>query len=460
MQELTRRLFLQQCSLGLGGIAWNHLEHAELFTQRAKAKRVIYIHLAGSPSTLEMFDWKPKLVELNGKPCPDSLLQGERFAFIKGHPKMLGTPYKFAQKGQAGGWFSELVPHLAGVADDLAFVHSMWTDQFNHAPAQLLLHTGAPRFGRPSMGSWIWYGMGSANQNLPAFVVLNSTRSQPDAGRSVWGSGFLPTIYQGVELRTKGEPVLYLGDPPGMDREGRRRTLDALADLNELAHAETLDPETKTRIAQYELAFQMQMSVPEVCDLQKEPQHVLDLYGATPGKPSFANNLLLARRLVENGVRFVQLYDWGWDGHGTGPTDDIVTQLKKKCVESDQACAGLIKDLKQRGMLEDTLVIWGGEFGRTPMNEERDGSKYLGRDHHPHCFTMWIAGGGSKQGISIGATDELGYRVTEDPVHVHDLQATILHLLGFDHTKLTYKFQGRDFRLTDVSGKVVAKLLA
>jgi hypothetical protein len=461
---LTRRLFLQQGPLSLGAIALRRLLEPRAFAPRARAKRVIYIHLAGSPSTLEMFDWKPRLKQMHGQPCPDSLLAGERFAFIKGHPKLLGTPYRFEQVGAAGGWFSELVPHIARIADKATFVHSMWTEQFNHAPAQLLMHTGHFRFGRPAFGSWVWYGLGSANEELPAFVVLNSTKSQPDAGRGVWGSGFLPSVYQGVELRTKGDPVLYLADPDGMDREARRRSLDARRDLDAAAHEATGDPETETRIAQYELAFRMQMSVPEVCDLSREPQSVLDLYGVTPGKPTsaanqFANNLLLARRLVESGVRFVQLYDWGWDSHGTGPSDDIVTQLPKKCRESDRACAALILDLESRGLLDETIVVWGGEFGRTPMNEERNGSKHFGRDHNPHCFTMWMAGGGFAQGASIGQTDELGYRVTEDPIHVHDLQATILHLLGFDHTELTYRSQGRVFRLTDVGGNVVRKLL-
>ncbi len=453
--QISRRAFLAATPLACAGAALG-----ARCLPRARAKNVIYIHLAGSPSTLDLFDWKPKVNELHQKPCPDSFLQKERFAFIKGHPKMLGTPYRFTQHKATGGWFSELVPRIAGIADRVTFVHSMWTDQFNHAPAQLLLQTGAPRFGRPSMGAWIWHGLATQNPDLPGFVVLNSTRSQPDAGRALWGSGFLPTVYQGVEFRAKGDPVLYLQDPPGVDRQARRRMLDALGDLNELAWREHHDAETRTRIAQYELAYRMQKSVPEICDITHEPEAVRERYGVEPGKDSLANNLLLARRLVENGVRFVQLYDWGWDHHGTGTGDDIVNALPAKCRIADRATAALIEDLDARGLLAETLVVWGGEFGRTPMNEERNGSKFLGRDHHPHCFTVMLAGAGIRRGFKLGATDELGYRVTENPVHVHDLQATILHTLGIDHEKLTWRYQGRDFRLTDVAGKVVAEVLA
>ncbi|MCC6671305.1 MAG: DUF1501 domain-containing protein [Planctomycetes bacterium] len=456
---LTRRHFLRHSALGLGGFA-----AAELLgmppARPARARSVIYIHLAGSPSTLDLFDWKPRLRDLHMQPCPEDLLRNERFAFLKGHPRILGSPFRFARHGAAGGWFSELVPHTAAVADRIAMVHSLWTDQFNHAPAQLLIHTGAPRFGRPAMGAWLHYGLGSENRDLPGFVVLTSGGHAPDAGKSVWGSGFLPTLHQGVEFRSAGEPVLYLADPPGVGRAARRRSLDLLAELNAVQRERHGDPETDTRIAQYELAFRMQTSVPEACDLQREPREVLELYGADPGQASFANHCLLARRLVERGVRFVQLYDWGWDSHGTGPRDDLLTQLPRKCRETDRACAALILDLERRGLLEETLVVWGGEFGRTPMNEERNGSVFLGRDHHPHCFTMWLAGGGVKAGVTHGETDELGYRITKDPVHVHDLQATILHLLGIDHTRLTYRFQGREFRLTDVAGTVVHGLLA
>jgi hypothetical protein len=466
-QFMTRRHFLGRCAGGLGAAALGVLLGGRASASVAadaphfapRARRVIYIHLAGSPPQQDLFDYKPRLNELNGQPCPDSLMEKERFAFIKGHPKILGSPYQFQQHGQSGAWVSELLPHFAGIVDDVAIVRSMYTDQFNHAPAQLFLHTGAPRPGRPSMGAWATYGLGSDNSDLPGFMVLVSG-SNPDAGQSVYGSGFLPTVHQGVQCRAQGDPILYVSDPPGMTRGVRRRSLDALRALNEQHLAEAGDPETLTRIEQYELAFRMQISVPEVMDIAREPEHIRAMYGAEPGAASLANNCLLARRLAEQGVRFTQIYDWGWDTHGTGPGDDIVTHLPKKCQGMDRPVAALIRDLKQRGMLEDTLVVWSGEFGRTAMNEERDGSKFLGRDHHPHAFTIWMAGGGVKQGATIGATDELGYRVTEEPVHVHDLQATILHLLGLDHERLTYRFQGRDFRLTDVHGRVVPALLA
>ncbi len=470
LRAQTRRHFLHQCRLGLGGMALASMDTplGALRTRpqggrrdRApRAKSVIYLHMAGSPPSLELFDYKPELQRLDRKPCPDSLLANERFAFIKGHPSLLGTPYRFAQHGASGAWVSELMPHLARTADRITFVKSMHTDQFNHAPAQLLLHTGSPRFGRPSMGAWSLYGLGNANQNLPGYVVLVSGGKFPSAGKSLWGTGFLPTVHQGLQLRSTGDPVLYLTDPKGMDRGARRRMLDALGDLNRMQHARVGDPETETRIAQYELAFRMQMSVPEVTDLTREPESVRALYGADPAVPSFANHCLLARRLVEHGVRFVQLFDWGWDAHGTGPSDDIIHQLPRKCHQTDRPIAALLADLDRRGLLDETLVIWGGEFGRTPMNEERNGSKFLGRDHHPHCFTMWLAGGGIRRGATIGATDELGYHITEDPVHVHDLQATVLHLLGLDHERLTYRFQGRDFRLTDVAGRVRRDWLA
>jgi hypothetical protein len=473
IQSLTRRAFLGQSSLSFGAVALGALMGDKLWANSAsqprpdgglhfapKAKNVIYLHMAGSPPQLDLFDYKPKLVELNGEPCPDSFLEKERFAFIKGHPKLLGTPHKFAQHGSNGFWVSDLLPHFSGIVDDVTMVRSMYTDQFNHAPAQLLLYTGSPRFGRPSMGSWVTYGLGSENADLPGFVVLVSGNKTPDAGKSVWGSGFLPTLYQGVQCRTSGEPVLYLSNPEGMDREGRRRSLDAIRDLNEIALARDGDPETETRIAQYELAYRMQMSVPEAMDISKESPEIQEMYGANPGETSFANNCLLARRLVEQGVRFVQLFDWGWDIHGTGSGDDLITQLPKKCELSDRPMSALVKDLKQRGLLDETLVVWSGEFGRTAMNEERDGSKFLGRDHHPHCFTIWMAGGGTKPGALIGATDELGYKVAENPIHIHDLQATILRLLGIDHEGLTYRFQGRDYRLTDVHGKVREELIA
>jgi hypothetical protein len=464
-QAITRRHFLGQCRIGIGGTALASLlfrdgaVHAAPDPETARiavphfaprAKRIIYLHMAGSPPQQDLFDYKPLLNELNGTPCPEDMLENERFAFIKGHPTILGSPYAFEQRGKSGAWVSELMPRFADIVDDVLIIRSMHTDEFNHAPAQLFLYTGSPRLGRPSMGSWLTYGLGTTNRNLPAFVVLVSGGKTPSAGKSVWGSGFLPSIYQGCQCQSSGDPVLYVSDPDGMERDTRRRSLDTLRELNELQARHFGDPETLSRIEQYELAFH----------IAREPKHVLEMYGAEPGAASFANNCLLARRLVEHDVRFVQLFDWGWDTHGTGPNDDIITQLPKKCRQVDQPIAALVLDLKQRGLLDDTLVIWSGEFGRTAMNEERNGSKFLGRDHHPHCFTLWMAGGGVKRGVVHGATDELGYRVTDGAVHVHDLQATILHLLGLDHERLTFPFQGRDFRLTDVHGHVVPELMA
>src|SRR5262245_35319217 len=480
-RAVTRRTFFTQTGVGLGafalgsllerdGIAQNRTPNAERRTPNApkapplpaRAKSVIYLHMSGAPPTLDMFDYKPKLVELNMKPCPEELLKGQRFAFIKGVPKMLGTPYKFQQHGKSGAWVSETLPHMAEIVDDIALIRSMTTDQFNHAPAELFLYTGSPRAGNPSLGSWLTYGLGTENQDLPGFVVLISGGTDPTGGKALWSSGFLPTVYQGVQCRSAGEPILYLNDPAGMSRETRRRTLDTLDRLNELEARQLGDPETVTRIAQYELAYRMQIAVPEVMDISKEPAHIRELYGAEPGQGTFANNCLLARRLVEKGVRFVQLFDWGWDIHGTGTGDDLLNSFPKKCEQIDQACAALITDLKQRGLLESTLVVWGGEVGRTPMNEARGGSKYLGRDHHPHCFTAWMAGGGVKAGLNYGATDELGYFVAENKVTVRDLQATMLHLLGFDPYQFSFRYQGLNNRLigpTD-EGKVVKGILA
>ena len=478
LRALTRRQFFGRCATGIGTMALASLLDQQIFGAGSipaannalepkaphfapKAKRAIYLHMAGAPSQLDLFDYKPKLVELNGQDCPESLYKKERFAFIKGVPKMLGTPHRFAKYGECGAELSQLLPHLATVADDIAIVRAMHTDQFNHAPAQILLHTGFPRQGRPGMGAWLTYGLGSESQNLPGFVVLVSGGKSPDGGASLWGSGFLPTVYQGVQCRSQGDPVLYVSNPPGISAEVRRQSLDALKDLNEMQLKTVGDPETLTRIAQYELAYRMQTSVPELMDISSEPQHVRDLYGIEPGKVSFANNCLLARRLVERGTRFVQIFHWGWDQHGDNEQNDIRGGLKRQCKQTDQPCAALLKDLKQRGLLDETLVIWGGEFGRTPMNEDRTKSKdLLGRDHHPHAFTIWMAGGGIKGGITHGETDELGYHGVKDQVHVHDLQATILRCFGLDHTKLTYRFQGRDFRLTDVYGEVVKGLLA
>jgi Protein of unknown function (DUF1501) len=471
----TRRHFLRQCQVGIGSAALASLlgdralagsEVNPLAPKQpplpAKAKRVIYLHLTGSPPTLDMYDYKPTLVKLNGQPAPDEFIKGKRFAFTTGTPSLLGTPRTFAQHGQGGVWLSDAVPNLVGVADEMCVIKSMTTDQFNHAPAELLVYTGSPRPGRPSLGAWTTYGLGSENENLPGFVVLISSGVQPNGGKSSFGSGFLPSIHQGVQCRSKGDPVLFASDPAGMDRSVRRDSLDALADLNTLEARELGHPETLTRIAQYELAFRMQTSVPDVMDISRESKETMEAYGAVPGAASFANNCLLARRLCEQGVRFVQLFDWGWDFHGTGAGSDIEDGLTKKCATMDKPVAALIKDLKQRGLLDDTLIICGGEFGRTPFREGRRGSDaaLLGRDHFPDCYAMWMAGGGVKGGFSYGETDELGFSVAKDKVHVHDLQATILHLLGFDHAHFTYHFQGRDYRLTDVYGQVVKGVLA
>jgi hypothetical protein len=426
-----------------------------------KAKNVIYLHMSGAPPHLDLFDYKPELVRYSGKDCPEQFLEGKRFAFTSGTPKLLGTPRAFEKRGESGIWMSDAIPNFHEVADEICVIKSMHTDQFNHAPAELLLFTGSPRQGRPSFGSWVTYGLGSESQDLPGFVVLISNGVQPSAGQGAWWSGFLPSVFQGVQCRSKGDPVLYVSDPPGMDRDLRRSSLDALNELNAMQAEELGHPETTTRIAQYELAFRMQTSVPEVMDISRESPATIASYGAEPGGASFANNCLLARRLVEQGVRYVQLFDWGWDFHGTGPNEDLRDGLTNKCARTDQPVAALIRDLKARGLLDETLVIWGGEFGRTPFREGRTAnSKILGRDHYPDCFSLFMAGGGIRAGYSHGETDELGFSVVENPVHVHDLQATILHQLGFDHERLTFRFQGRDFRLTDVHGTVVPELIA
>ncbi|MCL4191354.1 MAG: DUF1501 domain-containing protein [Thermoguttaceae bacterium] len=471
--HVTRRQFLTLASLGVGTAALASLLGREARAEAvnplapkpaplpAKAKRMIYIHLTGSPPNLDLFDYKPELAKRDGQECPEEYLKGRRFAFTSGTPKLLGTKRSFAQYGSAGLWMSDAIPHLHAVADELCVIHSMNTDQFNHAPAELLLYTGSPRPGRPSLGSWVTYGLGSENEDLPGFIVLISSGSQPNGGKNSFGSGFLPTVYQGVQCRSQGDPVLYVSNPEGMDRDMRRLTLDALRDLNGIQAREMGHPETLTRIAQYELAFRMQVSVPEVMDISREPPEVLAAYGAQPGASSLANNILLARRLVEQGVRYVQLFDWGWDFHGTSADSGITDGLTTKCATMDKPVAALVRDLKQRGLLDETLVVIGGEFGRTPFREGRTAaSEILGRDHYPDCYTMVLAGGGTKPGFSYGETDELGFSVTRDKVHVHDLQATILHLLGFDHEKLTFRFQGRDFRLTDVHGQVVREVLA
>ena len=466
LQHTTRRHFFKQAGFGLGAMALSSLLDEQMFAQAGglhfapKAKRVIYLFMAGAPSTLDLLDNKPVLRKYDGQPCPAEITKGERFAFIQGTPKLLGSPFNFKRYGQSGQEISDLLPHLAAHADQIAIIRTLHTTQFNHAPAQIFMNTGHQIPGRPSMGAWLMYGLGSENKDLPGFVVLLSGENNPDGGKTCWGSGFLPTVHQGVEFRAKGEPVLFVNNPDGVSREMRRSTLDALRDLNQLQQRETLDPEITTRIAAYELAYRMQTSVPELTDISKEPARIHELYGTRPGEASFANNCLLARRLVERGVRFVQLYHWGWDTHGNSVGTDIVAKLPRLCREVDRPIGALLTDLKQRGLLDDTLIVWGGEFGRTPMNEARNGSKLLGRDHHPRAFAMWLAGGGVKGGVTVGETDELGYNPVVDPVEVHDLHATVLHLMGIDHTKLTFKFQGREYRLTDVHGNVVKKLLA
>lgn len=427
-----------------------------------RAKSVIYLHMAGAPSQLELFDYKPELMKLNGQDCPPSFLEGKRFAFIRGVPKMLGPQAAFAQHGQSGAWISENLPHLATIADELSFLKGVTTDQFNHAPAQLLMQTGSARLGRPSMGAWATYGLGTENQNLPGFVVLTSGGRFPDAGKSVWGSGFLPSVYQGVQCRSEGDPVLFIKDPAGMDRDLRRASIDAINAVNQEEYKEYNDPEILSRISQYEMAYRMQISVPETMNISDEPEYIHEMYGTQPGKASFANNVLLARKLVEKGVRFVQLFDWGWDTHGTGASTSVDVGLINKCRELDKPVTALILDLKQRGLLDETLVVWGGEFGRTPMMENRDGKQnpFKGRDHHADAFTIFMAGGGIKKGVSYGETDEIGYNVISGRVNPYDIQATILNQLGFDHENFTYQFQGRPFRLTDVSGKVINDIIA
>lgn len=444
---------MRNCQVGLGGMALAHLfgqvslQGSPVQRIAPRARNIIYLHMAGSPPQHETFDFKPELAKRHMEPCPDELMADRTFPFIKGRPKLLAPQYKFDQHGESGMWVSELFPQIARHADKLCVIKTMFTDQFNHAPAQLFLHTGTPQFGGAAMGSWTTYGLGSENENLPGFIVMVSGGKLPSGGKQLWGSGFLPGVYQGVQCRPGGEPILFVNDPPGMSRDVRRASLDALIKLNQIESEQFGDPETATRISQYELAFRMQTAVPEVMDISAESAETLEAYGAQPGGASFANNCLLARRLVEQGVRFVQLFDWGWDVHGTNPGDDLMTQLPKKCKEADQPIAALLNDLNDRGLLDETLVIWGGEFGRTAMNEARNGSKLLGRDHHPDCFSIWMAGGGVKAGVSYGETDDFAYTIAKDPVGVRDLQATILHLLGLDPHKFSFPFQGLNQRL-------------
>lgn len=479
-RHLTRRHFLSSSALSLGAL-WMGAQKDGLSATALKkdpsspllpavphfapkAKRVIYLHMAGAPSQLELFDHKPELAKLDGQECPAEFLEGKQFAFIQGVPKMLGSQYPFHRAGQSGQWISDRLPYFEEVIDEVCFIKSMWSDQFNHGPAQLLLHTGSQNPGSPSAGAWATYGLGSENQNLPGFMVLTSGGKNPDAGKSVWGSGYLPSVYQGVQCRSQGDPVLFLGNPDGVSRDIRRRTLDALNTINRQVATEIGDPETQTRIAQYEMAFRMQLHATDAFDISCESSATHEAYGTRPGQEAFSNNCLLARRLAERGVRFIQLFDWGWDTHGTNDQSDLTKGFKDKCREIDRPVAALIKDLKQRGLLEETLVIWSGEFGRTPMRENRGGvtMKNVGRDHSPSAYTLWMAGGGVKPGFTYGETDPIGYEAIVDKVSAHDFHATLMTLLGFDHKRLTYPFQGLDQRLSNVtkSSRVVTDIFA
>lgn len=478
-QHLTRRHFLGRTSTGIGTAALASLLNPQMFgnAQAAesagsqgvyqpnfpgKAKRVIYLFMSGAPSQMDLFDHKPKMQDFFDKDLPDSVRNGQRITTMTSGQKrfpIAPSMFKFAQHGKSGAWLSELLPHTAGIADDIAILKTVNTEAINHDPAITYIQTGAQQPGRPSLGAWLSYGLGSENQDLPAFVVLTSTWTGRKSAQALysrlWGTGFLPSEHQGVALRSKGDPVLYLSNPAGVDSQVRRQMLDALGTLNQERLDEVGDPEIRTRIAQYEMAYRMQSSVPDLTNIAEEPQHILDMYGpevTTPG--TFAASCLLARRMAERDVRFVQIFIRGWDQHGNLPND-----IRNQCRDVDQGGAALVKDLKQRGMLDDTLVIWGGEFGRTTYCQGSLTKTNYGRDHHPRCFTMWMAGGGVKPGITYGETDDFSYNVTENPVHIHDLNATILHCLGINHERLTYRFQGRDFRLTDVHGNVVHDIL-
>ncbi len=483
LEGVTRRHFLKDCIAGVGGIALgsmlarcgvkpgtpadslsgNSLNPlaARMSPFLPKAQRVIYLHMAGAPSQLELFDYKPGLHKLHNQPCPESLLAGKKFAFIRGVPKLLGPQANFKQHGQSGAWISDLLPNFSKIADEVSFLKAVHTDQFNHGPAQLFMHTGHARLGRPSIGAWVTYGLGSENNDLPGYVVLTSGGRTPDAGKSVWGSGFLPSVYQGVQCRSKGDPVLFLGDPEGMNRNLKKRVIETINQANRQEYEDYRDPEILSRISQYEMAYRMQVAVPGVMDIENEPEYIHELYGTQPGKESFANNCLLARKLVERGVRYVQLFDWGWDSHGSSASGALELGFRDKCREIDRPMTALVLDLKQRGLLEDTLVVWGGEFGRTPMQENRDNkdAPFMGRDHHTDAFTLWFAGGGIKPGITYGETDEIGFTGVSGRVSVHDVHATMLHLLGFDHEEFTYAFQGRPFRLTDVEGDLIKAII-
>jgi hypothetical protein len=457
-----RRGFFGSCGLGFGSIALASMLQGETAQGGAaphfmpRAKHVIYLHMIGAPSHLDLYDEKPELVKRHNQPCPPEVTKGRDFAFIGKTSTLAGSPWKFSPHGESGQTLSELLPHLGSVADELAVIRSVHSDEINHAPAQMFLHSGFGRGGRPSLGSWVSYGLGSENEELPGYVVLLSGPAG-GAGTSLWSSGFLPSIYQGIQFRSQGDPVLFLSSPSGHTIDDRRRVLDAVKQLNQQHLDASGDPEILTRIGQYEMAFRMQASVPELMNLEGETEETLDLYGAQPGKSSFANNCLLARRLVERGVRLIELYDSDWDHHG-----GIETRLPQKCLDTDQPMAALIADLRRRGLLQDTLIIWGSEFGRTPLRQGGNAQDkgLSGRDHHKDAFTVWLAGGGVKGGVSYGKSDELGMDVAENGVHVHDLNATILHLLGLDHERLTYRYQGREFRLTDVHGQVLNQILA
>ena len=467
LTNLTRRHFFENCGVGLGSIALGsllgHENSASAAQQQTKlkphhtpkAKAVIYLFMAGGPSQLDMLVDKPVLRKHHGKLPPKDFLDAKRFAFLKGTEKLLGSAHKFKKYGECGQELSPMLQHHAQIADDVTWLHAMKTDVFNHGPAKILSNTGSPQPGRPSMGSWLTYGLGSESKDLPGFVVLQSGPRGPRAGSSLWSSGFLPTSHQGVPFRSGAEPILNLASPAGMTRKRERGFVDAVSELNQQRYKAVADPEIQTRIAAYEMAYRMQTSAPELMDISKETKQTLSMYGATPGKPSYANNCLLARRMIEKGVRFVQLYHTSWDHHG-GPTENLEKHLPEICQQVDQASAALVLDLKQRGLLDDTIVVWGGEFGRTPMGEVRAAT---GRDHHIDAYSMWVAGGGFKQGKIHGKTDELGLTTTDEAVHVHDLNATILHQLGIDHKRLTYRFQGRDYRLTDVHGEIVKEII-
>ena len=472
----TRRHFLRGSALGLAGmwLGGQHSADASDSTSASdansalrfppRAKRVIFLHMAGGPSQLELFDFKPDLKQLDGQDCPESFLAGKRFAFIQGVPKMLGPQYEFQQCGESGAWVSDRLPEFQKVVDKVCFIKSMQTTQFNHGPAQLLLHTGNQNLGHASFGAWTMYGLGSVNENLPGFIVLVSGGKTPSAGKSVWGSGFLPSVYQGVQCRSKGDPVLYLSNPKSVSREQRRRALETLERLNRHTFEETRDPEILTRISQYEMAFRMQTHAQEAFDLNQESAAVHERYGTEPGKESFANNCLLARRLAERDVRFIQLFHWGWDSHGAAASEALNSGFNDRCREVDRPMSALLKDLEERGLLDETLVVWGGEFGRTPMRENRGGRemKFVGRDHNPGAFTMWFAGGGVKPGMSYGETDEVGYDAVHNVVSPHDLHATLQRLMGIDHKRLTYLHQGLPQRLSNVTqpSRVIEEIFA